>query len=198
MLRKGTRQGSDGSGDGDGDGAPCPVQGGGWGPLNGLGSWHAPGRQRVPNKDQTQAPAAQLGLHPERCWWSRAPPVPPWVLGQGTSPPCLGFPVCRAGRRVPLRPGGDNALSLAPSGLCGAIGASSAGTAEPGWGDSAGAAPVPEGTWRSGQPPGKASDIPQPAPGRSCPLLYKEMRLPGSAAGPGEPRRARCMNDPDR
>lgn len=66
VLRKGTRQGSDGSGDGDGDGAPCPVQGGGWGPLNGLGSWHAPGRQRVPNKDQTQAPAAQLGLHPEQ------------------------------------------------------------------------------------------------------------------------------------
>ncbi|KAM7034501.1 unconventional myosin-XVIIIb [Acridotheres tristis] len=73
--------------------------------------------------------------------------------------------------RVPLRPGGDNALSLAPSGLCGAIGASSAGTAEPGWGDSAGAAPVPEDTWRSEQPPGKIRDEDRGPPPSAPPLL---------------------------
>ncbi|XP_066187886.1 unconventional myosin-XVIIIb [Sylvia atricapilla] len=74
-------------------------------------------------------------------------------------------------RRVSLRPGGDNAVSPATSGLCGAIGAGSPGTAEPGCGDSAGAAPVPEGTWRSEQPPGKIRDEDRGPPPSAPPLL---------------------------
>lgn len=115
------------------------------------------------------------------------PLVPPRVLGQGTSPPCLSFPVCGVGRRVSLWPGGDNALSPCQSPSGPVL-----------WGDSAGAAPVPEGTWRWGQPPGKASDIPSPL--LAAPALYCTRRCGcrRGTAGPGEPRRARCVNDPDR
>ncbi|XP_066056195.1 unconventional myosin-XVIIIb [Chamaea fasciata] len=100
---------------------------------------------------------------------------PPLSARRGAAEPGAGVghqpPPPPPGRRASLRPGGDNALSLATSGLCGAVGASSPGTAEPGRGNSAGAAPVPEGTWRSGQPPGKIRDEDRGPPPSAPPLL---------------------------